>query len=129
MSLTSYQAAPPRVFIYVDENGESKLKRDDRNQASLALALKKRRSSTALQDAKRPAGGRIEFTVTFWSAAVLRSQPLCYPLNLAPAVGFEPTTNRLTADRSTTELRWINILSCWLYSYFESASFLSLTLS
>ena len=27
-------------------------------------------------------------------------------LNLAPAVGFEPTTNRLTADRSTTELRW-----------------------
>jgi hypothetical protein len=25
----------------------------------------------------------------------------------APAVGFEPTTNRLTADRSTTELRWI----------------------
>ena len=28
-------------------------------------------------------------------------------LNLAPEVGFEPTTNRLTADRSTTELRWI----------------------
>src|SRR5689334_21653149 len=27
-------------------------------------------------------------------------------LALAPAVGFEPTTNRLTADRSTTELRW-----------------------
>src|SRR5271166_2696152 len=24
--------------------------------------------------------------------------------NLAPEVGFEPTTNRLTADRSTTEL-------------------------
>jgi hypothetical protein len=31
-------------------------------------------------------------------------------LNLAPAVGFEPTTNRLTADRSTTELRWITQL-------------------
>jgi hypothetical protein len=29
---------------------------------------------------------------------------------LAPAVGFEPTTNRLTADRSTTELRWITHL-------------------
>src|SRR5436309_2468032 len=29
---------------------------------------------------------------------------------LAPAVGFEPTTNRLTADRSTTELRWIKVL-------------------
>ena len=29
------------------------------------------------------------------------------PPNLAPEVGFEPTTNRLTADRSTTELRWI----------------------
>src|ERR1043166_4705490 len=27
-------------------------------------------------------------------------------MRLAPAVGFEPTTNRLTADRSTTELRW-----------------------
>ena len=27
--------------------------------------------------------------------------------DLAPAVGFEPTTNRLTADRSTTELLWI----------------------
>jgi hypothetical protein len=26
---------------------------------------------------------------------------------MAPAVGLEPTTNRLTADRSTTELRWI----------------------
>src|SRR5437868_253340 len=29
--------------------------------------------------------------------------------SVAPAVGFEPTTNRLTADRSTTELRWITI--------------------
>jgi hypothetical protein len=28
-------------------------------------------------------------------------------IKLAPAVGLEPTTNRLTADRSTTELRWI----------------------
>src|SRR5437868_9434947 len=27
-------------------------------------------------------------------------------MTVAPAVGFEPTTNRLTADRSTTELRW-----------------------
>jgi hypothetical protein len=27
MSLTSYQAAPPRVFTYVDEAGESKLKK------------------------------------------------------------------------------------------------------
>jgi hypothetical protein len=32
-------------------------------------------------------------------------------LRLAPAVGFEPTTNRLTADRSTTELRWIKFFS------------------
>ena len=29
---------------------------------------------------------------------------------LAPEVGFEPTTNRLTADRSTTELLWITQL-------------------
>src|SRR5882762_5219815 len=28
-----------------------------------------------------------------------------------PAVGFEPTTNRLTADRSTTELRWIALVN------------------
>jgi hypothetical protein len=28
-------------------------------------------------------------------------------LKFAPEVGFEPTTNRLTADRSTTELLWI----------------------
>ena len=27
-------------------------------------------------------------------------------LKMAPEVGFEPTTNRLTADRSTTELLW-----------------------
>ena len=27
---------------------------------------------------------------------------------MAPAVGFEPTTNRLTVDRSTAELRWNN---------------------
>src|SRR5436190_9485843 len=29
------------------------------------------------------------------------------PRRMAPEVGFEPTTNRLTADRSTTELLWI----------------------
>jgi hypothetical protein len=28
-----------------------------------------------------------------------------------PEVGFEPTTNRLTADRSTTELLWIAMRS------------------
>src|SRR6266436_7178327 len=27
---------------------------------------------------------------------------------MAPAVGFEPTTRRLTVVRSTTELRWIS---------------------
>ena len=35
--------------------------------------------------------------------------PFVIAASLAPAVGFEPTTNRLTADRSTTELRWIAI--------------------
>jgi hypothetical protein len=30
---------------------------------------------------------------------------------VAPEVGFEPTTNRLTADRSTTELLWIAMRS------------------
>ena len=32
-------------------------------------------------------------------------------IEVAPAVGFEPTTNRLTADRSTTELLWIAMRS------------------
>src|SRR3954451_15072135 len=32
---------------------------------------------------------------------------------LAPEVGFEPTTNRLTADRSTTELLWIRFVAEW----------------
>jgi hypothetical protein len=31
-------------------------------------------------------------------------RPPCDRVTLAPEVGFEPTTNRLTADRSTTEL-------------------------
>jgi hypothetical protein len=65
MSLTSYQAAPPRAFTYADGDRESKLKK-----RSLVRSI-----------------SRIK--------------------ELAPAVGFEPTTNRLTADRSTTELRWI----------------------
>ena len=34
---------------------------------------------------------------------------VCALREVAPAVGFEPTTNRLTADRSTTELRWISL--------------------
>ena len=40
-----------------------------------------------------------------------RTQRIYSKLKLAPAVGFEPTTNRLTADRSTTELRWIFLLA------------------
>jgi hypothetical protein len=67
MSLTSYQAAPPRV-------------------ASISIETTKIKSKM-----------RFETTIT-------RSA------RMAPAVGFEPTTNRLTADRSTTELRWITQL-------------------
>jgi hypothetical protein len=49
------------------------------------------------------------------------------PTKLAPAVGFEPTTNRLTADRSTTELRWIGFLlrlrgAYILLTQYEAAS-------
>ncbi len=36
---------------------------------------------------------------------------------MAPAVGLEPTTDRLTADCSTTELRWNNIF--FIYLFFE----------
>ena len=42
-------------------------------------------------------------------------------LKMAPAVGFEPTTNRLTADRSTTELRWIASLKI-ASGYFRARS-------
>src|SRR6266480_1026603 len=31
----------------------------------------------------------------------------CATLRIAPVIGFEPTTNRSKADRSTTEQRWI----------------------
>ena len=46
-----------------------------------------------------------------WHLSVFRSCQLeklltSSSLKLAPEVGFEPTTNRLTADRSTTELLW-----------------------
>jgi hypothetical protein len=37
---------------------------------------------------------------------------------MAPAVGFEPTTNRLTADRSTTELRWILLSGAEILFWF-----------
>src|SRR5438552_18597675 len=42
-----------------------------------------------------------------------------YPI-LAPAVGFEPTTNRLTADRSTTELRWKTVWTSVTYNLFST---------
>jgi hypothetical protein len=45
--------------------------------------------------------------------------------SLAPAVGFEPTTNRLTADRSTTELRWKNALVSAAYNLISAANLLS----
>ena len=45
----------------------------------------------------------VEFTVRISKDI----DPVIHLSSLAPAVGFEPTTNRLTADRSTTELRWI----------------------
>lgn len=37
----------------------------------------------------------------------------------SPQVGFEPTTNRLTADRSTTELLRNNIKSSISYTFKE----------
>ena len=44
------------------------------------------------------------------SHSALSSWPKGKPTarRMAPEVGFEPTTNRLTADRSTTELLWID---------------------
>ena len=39
---------------------------------------------------------------------------------MAPQVGFEPTTDRLTADCSTTELLWNNLVNL---SFCNSATF------
>src|SRR6266404_5496297 len=45
------------------------------------------------------------------SVGILQNaDPEIHRETMAPAVGFEPTTNRLTADRSTTELRWIDLV-------------------
>ena len=38
----------------------------------------------------------------------IKKRPQMGSLLMAPAVGLEPTTDRLTADCSTTELRWNN---------------------
>ena len=40
---------------------------------------------------------------------------------MAPQVGLEPTTDRLTADSSTTELLWINI-NAWQRSTLADVS-------
>ena len=34
---------------------------------------------------------------------------------MAPQVGFEPTTDRLTADCSTTELLWNNVIKSFIF--------------
>jgi hypothetical protein len=52
--------------------------------------------------------GDVQFTVRILQNV---HEECVHSSNLAPAVGFEPTTNRLTADRSTTELRWIFFIS------------------
>ena len=41
---------------------------------------------------------------------------------MAPQVGLEPTTDRLTADSSTTELLWINLI------YSSTSTIISITL-
>ena len=45
--------------------------------------------------------------------------------NLAPAVGLEPTTNRLTADRSTTELRGNNLVTILTSFVFGNRSLIT----
>jgi hypothetical protein len=64
-----------------------------------------------IHDRKFGCSGRIRTYDQSVNPDAVGTLPLSYALNfLAPAVGFEPTTNRLTADRSTTELRWIVLL-------------------
>jgi hypothetical protein len=56
-----------------------------------------RLTTEAMNTCIRPAKAEFRFTTGNSSQKI----------TLAPEVGFEPTTNRLTADRSTTELLWI----------------------
>ena len=53
-------------------------------------------------------GGRRVVGGEWWEASACKPSEGSFQgaRRMAPAVGFEPTTNRLTADRSTTELRW-----------------------
>jgi hypothetical protein len=60
---------------------------------------------------------RLSLTGSAYTRNVFKAQ------KLAPAVGFEPTTNRLTADRSTTELRWIFFLRDYGASILRCAIF------
>ena len=46
-----------------------------------------------------------------------RKKFIIYSYLLTPQVGFEPTTNRLTADRSTTEL--LKISNYFFSTFFE----------
>ena len=45
-------------------------------------------------------------TLEHWTAIELSRIPLQLARKKAPAVGFEPTTIRLTGERSTIELCW-----------------------
>lgn len=61
-----------------------------------------------LADPPRKVAGLADVQFAIWIAQYINA-PLgerIHGQNLAPEVGFEPTTNRLTADRSTTELLW-----------------------
>ena len=44
------------------------------------------------------------YTISNRAPSATRTAP-----RMAPQVGFEPTTDRLTADSSTTELLWNNL--------------------
>ncbi len=39
---------------------------------------------------------------------------------MAPQVGFEPTTDRLTADCSTTELLWNNVTAIFILLHYRN---------
>ena|SRR5207244_2001847 len=75
-------------------------------KVSLLIGWVRLSANTGLMRTQRTAFARVYALIPRSFARWSRRCKVETALKLAPAVGFEPTTNRLTADRSTTELRW-----------------------
>ena len=72
----------------------------------LTLTLSKARHINGIVRKRRDSNPRAAFATYTLSRGASSANLSTFPM--APQVGLEPTTDRLTADSSTTELLWIN---------------------